>query len=61
MILGGCSNWGKGGIPKVVPPLLLRGTLGPEALHFGNDRANTPQHWYLCFLHIIFRGGDDLG
>ncbi len=41
--------WGKGGIPQVVPPLLLTGTLGANMEHFPlpplPPRENTPQHW----------------
>ena len=62
--MGGCSNWGKGGILKVVPPLLVRGTLEAGGRRFAfasgisSDMAFIDQ---TCFWADFLKGLRRLG
>ena len=61
IILGGCSRWGKGVIPKVVPPYSFKGLWVVDGLALCSP---TPQHsaaLVSVFLFEYFMGGGRFG
>ncbi len=59
--LKGAQDWGKGGISKVVPPLLPKGTLEGQPAAVCNPMGRTLHSTGICCFLVFFWGWGDLG
>ncbi len=56
-----CSRWGKGGIPKVVPPLLPKGTLEAKRRAVWERTGRTLYSTGICVFLFFFYDFETLG